>query len=62
MSFEKGATIFVIIYSIGAWLTYGHILNQFRAECPKDCYGIRVDAGVATMFWPYHWSEVAWKK
>lgn len=62
------------LWSLMSVVTYGHILKQFRQETAQciastpepqrggcDATFVRMDAFMASLFWPQHWSEMLWK-
>ncbi len=69
---------YTAIYVIGAIVSYGHIFREFYASEVHSCYTVNneekcsdhvfahqvphVDTWFFTLFWPYHWSEVAWRQ
>lgn len=73
--FWRNVGRFVMIWSICAMITYGHIYKQFHAENAVKCadakkinpqwYCVDVDrfeAVIASLFWPQHWSEYFWSR
>lgn len=63
--FIKWLIRFVLTWSLGALITYGHIYREYQHECKISvdkyaCYSMRMDTFMATIVWPYHWSEVMW--
>jgi hypothetical protein len=62
---EKVICRLIAIYILIGIITYGHAVNRVKQEClvtkEKDC-SPRLEAFFQSgYFWPYYWSEEAWK-